>query len=132
MSVDMKVIRYMTNFVKNMRIRNKLISIYLIVVFIPVLIVGIYLTKSMTNIVINNTIDEASYNTNIVKYRFQEVLKIATDVSDRIYVNASIADMIKHKYSNYNEIVDAYSANTTIDEYLRSYSELKKYKMLYR
>lgn len=121
----MIVIRYMTNFVKNMKIRNKLISIYLIVVFIPVLIVGIYLTKSMTNIVINNTIDEASYNTNIVKYRFQEVLKIATDVSDRIYVNESIAGMIKHKYSNYNEIVDAYSANTTIDEYLRSYSELK-------
>lgn len=125
----MKKTKYLSNVVKNMKIRNKLIFIYLIVVFIPVLIVGAYLTKSMTDIVINNTIHEASYNTNIVKYRFEEIIRIAADVSDRIYVNQSIANLINHKYTSYNEIIEAYGNNTTLDEYLRSYSEIKSIRL---
>ena len=57
----MKLIK---NIINNMKIRTKLIISYLSIVIVTVLIVGVYLTSRMNNIVVENAIKEGRYNNN--------------------------------------------------------------------
>ena len=116
--------------INNMKIRKKLIGVYIIVVLIPVIIVSIYLTISMRNMVMDRAMEEASKNTDRIQDRLNEVLKIATDVSDRLYFDKGLSNIV---LKNYKEdryaVVNAYNNYQIFDEYLRYYKELQSIRL---
>ena len=122
----MKLIK---NIINNMKIRTKLIISYLSIVIVTVLIVGVYLTSRMNNIVVENAIKEGRYNNNSIKSRMEEVLKLAINTSDMIYQDDNLHSMLKREYDNYGQVVSAYNEYTILSDYLKYYNEFNKVDM---
>jgi two-component system sensor histidine kinase YesM len=98
--------------------------IYIIVVLIPILIVGLYLTDGMRSMVIEKSIGEARTNNDRIQYRLNEIIKIANDVSDRVYFNEKLRNIVVTRYSSAADVVKVYNQNPIFDEYLRYYKEI--------
>lgn len=109
---------------KDLKVKNQLIGMYISVVIIPVLILGFFLTRRMCDMVVDRAINEASINIDRIKERMNETIKIANSVADRIYVDDKIRTILTTKYENYGEVVAAYNTATTIEECLQNYNEL--------
>ncbi|WP_370830680.1 sensor histidine kinase [Clostridium sp.] len=122
----MKLIK---NIINNMKIRTKLIISYLSIVIVTVLIVGVYLTSRMNNIVVENAIKEGRYNNNSIKSRMEEVLKLAINTSDMIYQDDNLHSMLKREYYNYGQVVSAYNEYTILSDYLKYYNEFNRVEM---
>lgn len=110
--------------VNNINIRNKLILTYLIVAVATVSVVGIYSSIKMTQIVINRAINEAKTNADTMQHRLEEILRLATRVSDMIYSDDELNSIISKSYSDNAEIVEKYSNYSTLKNYLKYYKEL--------
>ena len=108
----------------DMKIRRKLMLIYIIVVLIPILIVGLYLTSSMRNMVMEKSIGEARTNNDRIQYRLNEIVKIANDVSDRVYFDEKLRNIVVQRYTSAADVVKVYNQNRIFDEYLRYYKEI--------
>lgn len=106
------------NSINNMKIKIKFICIYAIVVLIPFLIVGFYLTYSMRNMVLQNTIREGYSNTDRINDRLKQALSTITDVSDRLYVDKALQNMVLTDYKNSWEVVNAYTNYPIFEDYL--------------
>jgi two-component system sensor histidine kinase YesM len=120
----MKFIIKLKTIIKNQKIKQKLIFSYVIVVLIPVLIVGMYLTSGMRKMVMDKAVDEASTNTERIQYRLTEVVKIGNDVSDRIYFNEKLKSIVLGQYKSVAEVVNVYNDNPIFDEYIRYYKDI--------
>ncbi|HEY5561086.1 MAG TPA: histidine kinase [Clostridiaceae bacterium] len=116
--------RNLTNLINNMKIKTKFICIYGIVVLIPVLIVGFYLTYSMKNMIMQNTIREGYSNTDRINDRLSQALSTMADVSDRLYVDTVLQGMVLNNYKNSWEVVDAYNNHPIFEDYLDYYKEI--------
>nr|WP_302597201.1 sensor histidine kinase [uncultured Cellulosilyticum sp.] len=112
------------NNLKNLKVKNQLIGMYIIVVIIPVLILGLFLTRRMCDMVVDRAVNEASVNIDRIKERMNETIKIANSVADRIYIDERIRTILTTQYATYGEVVAAYSLETTIEECLKNYSEI--------
>ncbi|MDS0527818.1 sensor histidine kinase [Clostridium sp. SHJSY1] len=110
--------------VNNINIRNKLILTYLIVAIATVSVVGIYSSMKMTQIVINRAINEAKTNADTMQHRLEEVLRLATRVSDMIYSDDELNSIISKNYSDNAEVVEKYSNYSTLKNYLKYYKEI--------
>lgn len=121
----MKIKAYINRIVEGMKIKTKLIAIYMIVVMIPIFIIGAYMIQSLINIMNERTIDQASSNVNVIKYRLNEVLSSATDVSNRIYINPNVRYIAEHKFTDYMEMLNSYDEADFMGEYLRTHTELR-------
>lgn len=115
----------LANRVGNMKIRNKLIIAYVISTLIPILILGTVLTYRIRNMSINRAITEANTNNDRVKVRLDELLRTVTDVSDRIYLDKQLQEIVTKRYKSTWEVVEAYSGYKEFDDLLRSYKEIK-------
>lgn len=112
------------SFLNSLKIRNKLIITYLIVAVTTVSIVCIYLTKKMNTVVVNDAIVKAAKNVDIMEQRTQEILKVSTRVSDMIYSDYTLHDMLKHNYNNPLEVFNAYNDYDILTKYLKYYTEI--------
>lgn len=120
----MKIIIKLKNKINNLKIRKKLIFSYVIVVLLPVLIVGMYLTSGMRKMVMDKALNEAYTNADRIQDRLTEVIKIANDVSDRMYFNEKLKSIVHKQYKSVAEAVNVYNDNVIFDEYMRYYKEI--------
>ncbi|WP_169911484.1 cache domain-containing sensor histidine kinase [Clostridium oryzae] len=108
-----------------MKIKKKLVLIYLMAVLLPILLVGTYLTSGIRNMVIDRAISEAKTNSDRIVERLNEIIRIANYVSDRMYFNDKLAGIVNKKYKDYAQVVKTYDDNKDIfDEYLNYYKEI--------
>lgn len=110
--------------VNNMKIKTKFICIYAIVILIPFLIVGFYLTYSMRNMILQNTIREGYSNTDRINDRLNQALNTITDVSDRLYVDTELQDIVMTDYKSSWAVVNAYTNHPVFEDYLDYYKEI--------
>lgn len=125
----MQITNTLFDSLKNLKVKNQLIGMYIVVVIIPVLILGSFLTKRMCAMVMDRAINEASINTERIKERINETIKIASNVADRIYVDDKVREILTTKYESCGEVVAAYNKETTIQECLKNYSEIQGIKI---
>lgn len=111
------------------KIRNKLILTYLIVAIITVSVIAIYSDSKMKEIVINRDIAESKSDVDIMQNRLEESLKIATRVSDMIYSDYELTNILTTKYDSYADVVKDYSSYTALKDYLRYYKEIYDIKI---
>lgn len=107
----------------NMNIKNKLILTYLIVAITTVSVVGSYLTNKITEVVVNQAISEAENNANTMQYRVEEVIRLTTRVSELIYSDEKLNEMISKQYDNTADVVSAYSNHSILGNYVKYYKE---------
>lgn len=121
-----KVINFILN---NLKIRSKLLIVYFIIVVVTVLTIGIYFTNSMSDVVIENSKKDARANSNQIKQRLTETLKLATATSDMIYQDTKLHKIVTTKYSSYGENVKVYNENPILSNYLKYYSDLSNIRL---
>lgn len=106
----------------NMKMREKLLISYVIVVFIPVLLVGVILSYNMRQMVVERALKEAVTSIDRTFSRFNESLKVAMDLSYMTRMDENLEKLLLKKYTNVQEILDAYSAYTDFNRYSNLYS----------
>ncbi|WP_186578224.1 cache domain-containing sensor histidine kinase [Aquibacillus kalidii] len=121
----MKLLERLLTWLTDIRIRHKLLGIYIVVTLIPVLLVGIYLNYGMREVVLNNSLNETHANIDKLEMRLNTVFNRATKISDLIYMNKDVEKLLLQSYENNLEIYNAYNLYPIFDEYLKYYNEIE-------
>ncbi len=106
----------------NIKIREKLLFSYIIVVFIPVLLVDIILSYNMRQMAVDRALKEATGSVERTYSRFSETMKVAMDLSYMTTIDENLEKLLVNNYSDIQEIMDAYSEYTDFNRYLNLYS----------
>lgn len=109
-------------FMNDMKIRKKLILSFVVVVFVPVAIVSIFLTRELRELAFNNAVEQAYQNVDRVKKRSTEVLNVADDLAYRISYDERLKSVASRQYESAYEVFIAY----------RSYPDFQQAKQIYK
>lgn len=110
--------------INNMKLKYKLIFFYIIVVMIPVLIVGIILTSYFREGALNRAIDQATNNVEKIKSQLSSKLRVPTDISNLLYFDEELEQLVNTHYPNMLELTKAYLKYTDFKEYVLRYREI--------
>lgn len=113
----------------NMKVKKQLMGIYILVILIPILIIGVYLTRLLCDMVVEKSINEASINIERIKERLNEKIRIATVVAENLYVDEHLKDILSTEYDNQQSIIDSYNNAQEISTYLKHYVELSSIRI---
>lgn len=120
----MKSINYLLDRLSDLNTKKKLLLSYIIIVFIPVLGVGIILTTGMRNITLNQAVNEASVNVDRLEKSITDILKSPIDFSNILILDKSLKKLISSQYNSTIDVVEAYWQYSKFDEYVRLYSSI--------
>ena len=102
--------------------KRKLLVTYLLVVLLPVLFVGIILTRAMSDMALeqatNNTVDRV----NEIISDMSEVFKIGNDLSRKIFLSSNLMYILTKHYNKTLDIFVDYQNNKMLDEELSLHS----------
>lgn len=117
----------MVRFFQNKRYistKQKLLGSYLIILIIPVLLVGIYLTMSIRSNLITNKMEEIETNNERIRVDYSSILSSVTRVSDWIFQDEDLALLVSTEYENPFQVYQAYARYQMFEDYLRYYDEI--------
>ncbi|WP_208559469.1 sensor histidine kinase [Marinilactibacillus kalidii] len=106
-------------------IKQKLLGTYFVMLIIPILLVGIYLTTSIRTNLINNKMAEIENNNERIQTDYAALLSSVTNVSDWIYQDGDLADLVTKQYEAPFEVYQAYQNYQMFEDYLRYYDEIE-------
>ncbi len=125
----MRIMNALNKRMSSMKVRKQLLGIYIIVILIPILIMGIYLTNMLCAMVVDNSIDEAKINIERIKERLGEKIKIANYVAETLYIDKKLECILSTQYEDVNELIKDYNEASEMDTYLTYYKELKSIRI---
>ena len=108
----------------DMKIRNKLILAFVVVVFVPVAIVGVFLTGELRRFAFDNALEQAYQNVERVKKRTLEVINVADDLSYRLSYDERLKSLANQQYESVYEVVRAYRDYPDLRQALLMYKEI--------
>jgi two-component system sensor histidine kinase YesM len=108
----------------NLKLRTKLFLSFIVVVFIPVLIVGVLLTQELRDMALENAMEQTSTNVDRVKARTAELINVAYDSSYRMANDGRLEAVSNHRYETIYEVVRTYREYQLFNENRRLYKEI--------
>ncbi len=108
--------------ISNISIGNKLLFSYMLVVFIPVLLVGFILNYSMRSIIVDSAMREASVNVERTHSRLSEVMKIVMDISYKMQMDQELENLLLSDYRSTQEVFDTYFQYNEFKNIINLYS----------
>ncbi|WP_413376060.1 sensor histidine kinase [Alkalihalobacillus sp. 1P02AB] len=111
--------------VNNMKLRNKLIFSFLVVVFIPVLIVGLFLTSELRKMALDSTLEQTASDMTRIKARISDALIPPAYVSNALLVDQRLKDIVNTNYDSVYEVVEAYRNFNYFENNIRYYNEIE-------
>ncbi|ENH97842.1 two-component system sensor kinase [Gracilibacillus halophilus YIM-C55.5] len=118
------MIRWIVDGFHQLKVKHKLLGIYLIVTAIPVLFVGAYVNYGMRDVVLNHTLSEAESNVDKLEMRMQSICNRMTNISDQIYLNRDLKELLARDYDTALEVYNAYHQYPVFSDYLNYYDEI--------
>ncbi|MDQ0192129.1 sensor histidine kinase [Paenibacillus wynnii] len=115
--------------INDLKLSTKLFLSFGCVVFIPVLIVGVFLTSELRQVVLNNALEQISVNVDRVKKRTGEMLNVPYDISYRISNDKRLEEAANHPYESVYDVVQAYWRYPDFREYVRLYKEVSSVRL---
>lgn len=116
------------NLLNNMRIRNKLILSFIIAVFVPVIIVGFFLTLELRKMALNNALDQSVKNVERLKKRTEDLLYSPSDVSYRLLFDRQLSRVVTAQYTSVYDVVKTYNDYKKFQEYVDLYKEIEYFR----
>ena len=116
--------KFLNKPINNLKIANKMMFIYIVGGFIPLLLLSIYLIGYTRSILIDQATKEALNNATRIEERLQGVFKKSVDISDGIYLDQDLKNIIKTNYTSQIEIIEDLDNYKQMDDYLRLYPEI--------
>ncbi|PTM59514.1 sensor histidine kinase [Desmospora activa] len=108
----------------NVKIRHKLVLSFILVVFVPMLVIGPILAFELRQMALDNAIEQANTNVERVQKRTAEVLKVPSDISSHFLFDKRFATLVNTRYQSTYDVVHAYREYTSFDHYVRIYPEI--------
>jgi len=108
----------------NIRTRKKLVYSYLFVVFLPVLVVGFLLTNTLREQAVDYAVDQATNNMEKIKRQVEETLQIHEGVSNTIFFDKQLMEIVSHTYESKAEVFHAYRGYESFTTYLELYKNI--------
>jgi len=115
--------------IRNMKVRQQLLGIYIIVILVPILIIGVYLTNMLCALVVEKSINEATVNIERIEERLNEKIKIANSVAETLYMDEKLQSILSKQYEDILDLVKDYKTATEMTTYLRHYKELSSIRI---
>lgn len=106
--------------------RDKLILMLIVSVFIPIMIVGVFLTYELRENAILDAVDQSITNVERVKKRTAEVLKVPIYISDGLQFDQQLSTLANTEFKSTYEVVNAYRNYDKFSYYLQYYPEIEK------
>lgn len=110
--------------INNIKLRNKLMLSFIIAVFVPVMIAGVYLTYELRKMALDDAIQSTSDNVNRIKKQVNAVLKVPINVSNQLLFDGELKKFANTDYQTTWQFVKAYMDYQHFNEYLRLYGAL--------
>ncbi|WP_416147400.1 sensor histidine kinase [Salipaludibacillus sp. HK11] len=123
--------KYVINLINNMNIRLKLIISFIVVVFVPVLITGIFLTYELRDMALDKELEQTHSNMRRVKTQISEAISPSVYVSNYMLLDQGLKDLVNRQYDSTHEVVVAYENYPVLQNYQRSYSEISDIRFYY-
>ena len=117
------------NLINDLKLSTKLFISFGCVVLIPVLIVGVFLTSELRQIVLNNALEQISGNVDRVKKRTGEMLNVPYDISYRLSNDKRLEEAANNSYGSVYDVVQAYWKYPDFREYVRLYKEVSSIRL---
>ncbi|WP_223830145.1 sensor histidine kinase [Paenibacillus arenilitoris] len=108
----------------NIRIKNKLIFSFILVVFVPVLIVGIFLTVAFRQNVLDQATQQVTNNVERIKKQTTDIIRMPIEISDKLLVDSRLTDVVNTNYKSTFEVVKAFWDYRDFRDYVHLYSEI--------
>jgi two-component system sensor histidine kinase YesM len=108
----------------NLRLRTKLALSFCVVVFIPVLAVGLFLTGQLRNMALDNAVEQTVANVERVKQRTMETINVANDIAYRLANDDRLETVANRRYDTTWEVVSAYRSYPDFEQYVNLYNEI--------
>lgn len=110
--------------INNVRLRQKLIFSFIIVVFVPVMAVGLFLTSELSDRALDDATKQTQNNVERVKQRMEETLKVPADISFRLMFDSRLKELLNRNYEGIYDVVKTYRDYPDIKNYLNYYKEI--------
>lgn len=110
--------------INDMKLRNKLIISFVVVVFVPVAIVGIILTSELRKFAFDNALEQAYQNVDRVKKRATEIINVADDLSYRLLYDERLKSLVNNQYESVYDVFVAYRGYPDLQQAILMYKEI--------
>ncbi|MED4082670.1 cache domain-containing protein [Halalkalibacterium halodurans] len=114
--------------INDMKLRDKLMFMFVVVVFFPMMIVGIFLTNELRSNAIQDAIQQSRVNVERVKERTTEVLNVPVLIANNLQFDERFIELVNQEYETTYDVVDAYLQYMNFTNYLQYYSEIHNMK----
>lgn len=108
----------------NIRLKNKLIISIVVVVFIPVLLVGIILTASYRQNVLDQTTQQTMNNVDKIKKHVTDILRMPIEISNKLQVDDRLSNLVNSRYETNFDLVTAFWDFRYFKDYVQLYKEI--------
>ncbi|ULT57625.1 histidine kinase [Neobacillus drentensis] len=114
------LLKYLTN-INDLSIRKKLVFSFFIVVFIPIMITGYYLTHQLRQISINDAMKQSLDDNKRIAKQANSLLQIPISISSQLLIDNQLEEFANTKYENKSQYVSAFQQYKRFDEYMDLY-----------
>ncbi|HTG70680.1 MAG TPA: sensor histidine kinase [Candidatus Udaeobacter sp.] len=117
-------IRALAHKMNNVRIKQKLMFSFILVVFVPVLIVGIFLTAAFRQNVLDQATQQITNNVERIKKQTLDIIRMPIEISDKLLVDSRLTNVVNTQYNSTFEVVKAFWDYRDFRNYIQLYSEV--------
>ena len=123
-------IKQLVSMINNMKLKYKLMLLYVVVVMIPVLIVGIILISYFRSAALDRAIDQATNNVEKIKSQMSAKLRVPTDISNLLFFDENLKTLVNRQYPDILELTKAYMNYTDFNDYILQYREIANIRFI--
>jgi two-component system, sensor histidine kinase YesM len=107
--------------INDLSIRKKLVFSFLIVVFIPIMITGYYLTHQLRQISIKDAMNKSMDDNKRIAKQVNAILQVPINISSQLLLDNQLEKFANTKYINNSQYVEAFQQYKRFDEYMDLY-----------
>lgn len=124
-----KVKKWLLRRFNNMKLPEKLIWLFLIVVVVPIISAGIYLTNELREDALDEAISQAALNNERVRQRTAEVLRVPVFVSNNLMFDDRLRTLVNTRFTSTFDVVQAYRQFNVFSYYKQYYPDIQSMRM---
>ncbi|RCW76889.1 cache domain-containing sensor histidine kinase [Saliterribacillus persicus] len=108
----------------DIKLKNKLFLSFVFVVFVPIIMIGGYLTNQLKQVALEEAIEQAELDMERVQKRTAELLKVPIFISNNIQYDRQLEEIINTDYQELFDVVNDYRNYKTFLNLVTMYEEI--------
>lgn len=113
----------------NMKIRTKLFLSLVLVVIVPLLIVGLFLTSQFREKVLDDAVAQSLNNVERIKQRMSQLLAVPIDVASTLMYDKKLYDIANTSFANSGDVFRAYNEYPIFQRIKEIHKEIRSIRL---